>query len=210
MRALAGVASVFVAVFSFSAWGADAMGDAKSGKAKAGLCAACHGADGNSVNPVWPKLAGQNARYIVRQAKAIKTAGGGRDTPEAGLMRPMVQATSDKDLQDIAAFYAAQTGTTETASAEKLAQGEKLFRGGDTQKGIPACMSCHGPSGAGNPLAGYPKLSGQHVPYTTGQLKSFRAGARTTDPNGMMRMIAQKLSDGEIAAVANFISGLHD
>jgi len=213
MKILGWTASLVMAVLSFGATadssaGTSNGGSASAGKAKAAICAACHGTDGNSLNPIWPKIAGQNAKYLAQQIHAIKS-GQGRDTPEAATMRPLVMNLTDQDIEDIAAYFATQNGTTEEASAESMVVGQQLYRGGNAEAGIPACMSCHGPAGAGNGPAGYPRVAGQHAPYTAMQLNAFRADTRSTDPNEMMRTIAKKLNDDQIEALASYISGLH-
>ena len=191
------------AVFAFAA-----DGNPNAGKAKAAPCGACHGPDGNSVNPMWPKLAGQNAIYIARQVKAIRS-GQGRENPQSATMRTLVVNLSDTDLYDIAAFYATQTSSVEEAAASDVEIGGKLFRGGDAKAGIPACMSCHGPAGEGVASAGYPRIAGQHAQYTVGQLNAFRDGSRSTDINKVMRSIAARLSNKQIEALARYLSGLH-
>jgi cytochrome c553 len=174
------------------------------GKAKAMACGACHGADGNSSNPIWPNLAGQHAGYLLKQAQAFKT--GSRQNPS---MAPMVINLPDEDLVEIADFFAAQTPRIATIDAATAAAGQKLYRGGDAVRGIPACMACHGPNGAGNPAANYPALRGQQPEYTVLQLKAYRDGTRATDPQSMMRQIAKSLSDEEMQNLAKFISALH-
>lgn len=179
-------------------------GSAEQGQAKAATCVACHGVNGNSVNPEWPNLAGQHETYIERQLAAFKN-----DQRQNPLMTPMAKPLSDQDMADLGAYYAAQksTGTLE-AEPSKVALGEKLYRGGDASKGIAACASCHGPGGDGNPAAGYALIKGQHATYTTAQLKAYRSGTRQTDPNQMMRNVASALTDEQIAAVASYIQGL--
>ena len=184
---------------------AQAEGDAAAGQAKTAICAACHGADGNSTNPLWPKLAGQNAKYTAKQVREIK-AGVVRKSP---LMAPMVAALSDQDIEDIAAFYATQPRSGGFASEERAALGEKIYRGGNIATGVPACMSCHGPRGSGNPLGGIPAVSGQHAQYAAKQLEDFRAEFRSNDPNGMMRDGVRFLTPNEMTAVAEYMSGLH-
>jgi len=184
-----------------------AAGDPAAGKAKSVSCQACHGVDGNSFNPIWPKLAGQHAGYITRQLAAFKS--GARKDPT---MSAMVLPLSDADMADLGAYYAGQATKVETVDASKVIAGEKLYRGGNMGKQLPACMSCHGPSGAGNPAAGYPALGGQHAAYTTKALKDFRSAARGAGKDAksvMMRDIAAKMSDEEIAAVSGYIAGLH-
>ena len=177
------------------------------GKAKAQVCAACHGADGNSSNPIWPNLAAQNPSYIVAQLKAFKS--GARQNP---MMSPMAAPLSETDMQEIADYFGAQTLNIKPLAADAAdaaAAGQKLYRGGDAERGIPACMACHGPDGAGNPASGYPALRGQHVDYTVAQLQNYRSGARQTDQAQMMRSIATRLSDEDIKHLATFISALH-
>jgi len=179
-------------------------GSAEKGQAKAAPCVACHGVNGNSVNPEWPNLAGQHETYIKRQLTAFKN-----DQRQNVLMTPMAKPLSDEDMADLGAFFASQksTGTLE-AEPSKVALGQKLFRGGDPAKGIAACAACHGPDGAGNPAAGYAEIKGQHATYTINQLKAYRSGTRQTDPNQMMRNVAAQLSDEQIDAVASYIQGL--
>lgn len=174
------------------------------GPAKAQVCTACHGPDGNSSNPIWPNLAGQHPRYIVAQLKAFES--GVRENPS---MAPVIIPDEESDLQEIAEFFAAQSLRVAPIAAENAAAGEKLYRGGDAERGIPACMACHGPDGAGNAAARYPALRGQHAEYTVAQLKAYRDGTRKTDPQGMMRSIAQKLSDADMENLARYGSALH-
>ncbi len=196
---IAAIASLALAGVSVAA------GNAKAGKAKAISCAGCHGPNGNSVNPSWPKLAGQHADYIAKQLADLK-AGKKRSDP---LMGGQAAALSSQDMADLGAYFSQQTGT-QGASNEKLAvAGAKLYRGGNKKKGIAACIACHGPTGAGNPAANFPKLSGQHAAYVEKAMKDFRSGKRTNDMNSMMQNIAEKMSDKEIKAVASYISGLH-
>ena len=174
------------------------------GQAKAQVCIACHGADGNSVNPIWPNLAGQHPSYIVSQLKAFNT--GGRDNPS---MPPAIVPDDEKDMQEIAEFFSGQSLRVASIAAADAAAGQKLYRGGDAERGIPACMACHGPDGAGNAAARYPALRGQHAEYTLAQLKAYRDGKRATDPQEMMRMIARKLSDTDMDNLARYLSALH-
>lgn len=187
-------------------------GDASAGKAKSQSCAACHGADGNSAAPTFPKLAGQNEKYLVKQLEDIKS--GLRPVPS---MAGQLDDKSAQDLADIAAYYASQKATVGQASEELAAKGEAIYRGGIIERGIPACTGCHSPTGNGNASAGFPMLSGQHAAYTEAQLKSFRAAA-DGDPSGRMndgeetktmRTIAFQLSDSEIKALSSYIQGLY-
>jgi cytochrome c553 len=177
---------------------------AGDGAQKAAVCAGCHGADGNSPNPEWPKLAGQHAGYLRAQATAFRD--GARQN---AMMSPMAANLTDADIADIADHFAAQKIKPGTARADLVATGEQLYRGGNGQNGIPACMSCHSPTGAGNPAAGYPAVGGQHAVYTAKQLTAYKNGERTTDVNAVMRTIAGRMSAAEIEAVASYIEGLH-
>ena len=180
-----------------------AAGNADAGKTKSATCMACHGADGNSLNPVWPKLAGQHAQYITKQLKEFK--GGTRTDP---MMAPMAAPLSDEDMADLAAYFSSQKRSAGTAAAEQVELGQKIFRAGNAKSGVTACSACHGPTGSGNPAADFPSINSQQAPYVEKALKDFRAGTRTTDPNKMMRDIAAKMTDQEIAAVAQYVQGL--
>jgi cytochrome c553 len=184
-----------------------AIGDADAGQAKAAVCAACHGVDGNSVVPNWPKLAGQHALYLERQLGLIK--GGSRLVPE---MAGIVISLSDQDMADIAAYFSSQTAGAGLTDESLRAAGELLYRSGNPQTGVPACMSCHGPAGEGNPLSGYPHLAGQHAAYSEKMLTGFRAGTTwgADDASSkIMTDVTNRLSDAEIQAVASYIQGLH-
>lgn len=182
---------------------AQADGSAERGASKAVTCAACHGPDGNSVNPEWPSLAGQHTSYIVNTLQAFK-----KGERENVLMSSQVIALSDQDIEDLAAFYAEQVPARRTADPELVELGERLYRGGDQDRGLSACIACHGPAGRGNLPAAYPSLAGQHAVYTSNQLDAYRSGARESDPNQMMRNVAGLLTDKDIAAVASYIQGL--
>lgn len=194
------------ALVMFGAVGtATAAGDAAAGKTKSATCAACHGMDGNSVNPIWPKLAGQHATYIAKQLADFK-AGARKDPTMMGMSAPL----SEQDMADLGAYFATQTTAIGSAAdEEKAARGKTLYQAGDQNKGISACMACHGPSGAGNPGAMFPSLQGQHPAYVIKALQDFRSGVRATDPQKMMQDIAAKMSDADIEAVAEYIAGLH-
>jgi len=181
-------------------------GTAEAGKAKATTCAACHGADGNSVNPMWPSIAGQNAPYIVKQLTAFKN--GTRSDP---LMSGQAMALSAQDMRDLAAYFSQQQRASKTvADAGTLDKGQALFRGGDSETGVAACMSCHGPTGSGNPAAAYPALRGQYAAYTAKQLRAYASGTRKTDgTTRIMRDIAERLTEEDIDAVASYAQGLH-
>ena len=186
---------------------AHAAGDATAGQTKAAVCGACHGADGNSPLPNFPKLAGQGEKYLTKQMHDIKD--GKRTVLE---MTGMLTNLNDQDLSDIAAYFASQAGSVGAADPKLVERGEKLFRGGDLDKGLPACTGCHSPDGSGNAAAGFPHLGGQHAQYIAKQLTDFRKeeAGRANDGDAMtMRTIARKLSDKDIAAVASYIQGLH-
>jgi cytochrome c553 len=167
------------------------------------VCAACHGADGNSPLPANPSLAGQHASYLYKQLSDYKA---GRR--KNAVMNGMVATLSDDDLRNLAAYFATQKHRPDAAKDRNLvAAGQKLYRGGDRDTGLPACSGCHSPDGAGIP-AQYPRLAGQHGDYTIAQLQYFRSGERGNDPNAMMRTIAARLSDKDMAALAEYIAGL--
>ncbi len=186
-------------------------GNAAAGKAKSASCAACHGNDGNSPAPSFPKLAGQGERYLVKQINDIKS--GARPVP---MMAGQTDNLSAQDIADIAAYYASKTSTVGQADPALVAKGAAIYRGGVADRGVPACAACHSPTGAGMAAAGFPSLAGQYAEYTAAQLKAFRAAmdgreGRDNDGEGkVMRMIAFKMSDAEIDAVASFIQGLHN
>ena len=197
---------VFTAIISLfggvsTAW---AGGDAAAGKAKAGTCSGCHGADGNSVNPEWPKLAGQGDGYLDKQLKDFK--GGARKN---ATMAPMVAALSEQDMADLSSFYSSQTVQAGSADEKLVELGQKIYRGGNPASGVAACIGCHGPSGAGNPAASFPALSAQHAKYIENQLNAFKSAERSNDAGKMMRTVAGNMTEQEIKAVASYIQGLH-
>jgi cytochrome c553 len=179
-------------------------GDPEKGKTLSQTCAACHNVDGNSLNPIWPKLAGQHAEYLVKQLKDFKE--GNRVNAQ---MAPMVAALSEEDMLDIAAYYSSTTIKPGSAKPELIEEGQKLYRAGDAEAGIPACMACHGPAGAGNPGALYPAVAGQHAEYTIIQLKAFKTEERNNDANNVMRSIAGPMTNAQIEAVSEYMQGLH-
>ena len=183
---------------------AQAAGDAAAGKQKAMACGACHGLDGNSMAPQFPDLAGQHASYIAKQIADFKA--GVRKDP---VMSAQAAAVKDEDVADIAAYFSDQKAKGGAADPDKLELGQKVFRAGDKEMGIPACNGCHGPAGLGNPLAKFPRIAGQKVQYTTKALKDFRKGTRRGDPNAMMRGVTAHMSDAQIEAVASYLQGLH-
>ena len=181
-----------------------AAGDASAGKSKAAACAACHGVDGNGgADPSWPKLASQSPDYLVKQLMDFKN--GARKDP---IMQGMAAPLSKQDMADIAAYYAGQPIKPGAAKSAQLAKrGEHLYRGGNAQSGVSACMSCHGPSGSGIPPR-FPRVSGQNAVYTEKQLLAFKSEKRANDGEFMTR-IAFRMSEAEIAAVSEYMAGLH-
>lgn len=186
-----------------SAAGAYAADDAnKAATIATTVCVACHGADGNSIITANPRLAGQHSEYLAKQLNNFKS--GERKNP---IMGPMAGTLSADDVVNIAAYFGAQKAKTGNAKENGPgSMGEKIYKGGVMGVGIPACAACHGPNGAGIPVR-FPRLAGQHAEYTSNQLKAFRSGERANGP--MMRAIAEKMSDQQIAAVADYIQGLH-
>lgn len=185
-----------------------AGGDADAGQGKSAICAACHGADGNSAVPIWPKIAGQHASYLERQLGLIKS--GARPVPE---MAGIVGSLSDQDMADLAAYYSTQTVKPGVADEATLVDGERLYRAGNLLTDVPACMACHGPAGEGNPLAAYPALAGQHAVYTEKMLKGFRGGSSWGDEDEaskIMTDVTLRLTDDEITAVSAYVQGLHE
>ena len=178
-------------------------GDAAAGAQKAAICGACHGATGSSVNPEWPNLAGQHESYIVAQLQSFKQAT--RDNP---LMMPNAAALSDQDMQDLGAHFASQTPAGLEADPSNYKLGEKLYRGGDPERKLPACIACHGPQGKGNGPARYPALRAQHSVYAYNQLKAFAEGRRRTPGNDIMKVVAGRLTDDEMRALASYTQGL--
>lgn len=193
--------------------GVQAAGDVEAGKEKSTPCAACHGVNGISVNPAWPNLAGQGEKYLVNQLQLFK------DNVRVNvLMNSQAVNLTDQDMQDLAAYYSSQAPSKGSADPDKDFQGDKLYkigeriyRGGNIETGVPACMSCHAPDGVGNDAAKFPAVAGQHAVYTAAQLRSYRSGARyqPDDNLNMMKEIATYLSETEIDAVAEYIEGLH-
>ena len=176
-------------------------GDVKAGQQKSAMCTACHGPDGNSVVPTYPKLAGQSASYLSKQLADFKS--GARVDP---VMVGMVAGLSAKDMDDLAAYYAVQKPSA--GVGETSAKGQKLYFGGDAKKGITACIACHGVKGKGMVQAGFPSIAGQNADYLTKQIAAFRDGSRGNDSNSMMRNIAIKLSDSDIEALVKYMSSL--
>ncbi|WP_018233361.1 c-type cytochrome [Thioalkalivibrio thiocyanodenitrificans] len=178
-------------------------GDPNRGQELSGACAACHGADGNSVNPEWPKLAGQGEAYLYKQLSDYKQ--GRRQDP---LMAGQVANLSEQDMRDLAAYFASQTASAGTADEAMVDLGGALYRGGNAATGVAACIACHGPAGDGNPAAMFPRVAGQHAQYNANQLRQFRDSSRANDAGRMMRNIARRMTDEEIQAVSEFMAGL--
>lgn len=220
------ILTIACAVFAVAAQADGHAGNASNGETIAKAeCAACHGADGNSSSPMFPKLAGLGEKYLLKQLHDIKNAAEGGDPKAAKRaiteMAGLLDKKSEQDLADLAAYYASKTtqlsGAKEMkvqvnsgAQVDAIKLGAQVYRAGNLETGVPACTGCHSPRGLGNAPAGYPRLSGQHADYIEKQLKDFRAGNRTNDGDTMvMREVANHMSDAEIKAVANFISGLN-
>tara|TARA_R110000744_G_scaffold253826_3_gene369548 strand:+ start:6654 stop:7289 length:636 start_codon:yes stop_codon:yes gene_type:complete len=202
---------LLVSVFLGLSAGAMAAGDIEAGKTKSVACGACHGADGNSMIDMNPKLAGQHADYLVKQLQEFKLASqtGGEEGRNNAVMNGMAAALSEQDMQDIAAYFSSQTAKEGEAPEDAIAAGSKLYRGGDLARGITACTACHGPRGNGTSLSGFPDISGQHTTYLKAQLEAFRSGQRANSHNGMMADIAKRLSDQDIDVLSKYIAGLY-
>lgn len=172
------------------------------------VCAACHNVDGNSANPIYPKIAGQHPDYLYKQLHNFKGWNGKAAERNNAVMAGMTAALTDVDMKGLAAYFAQQKQKPDAAkNKQTLEFGQRIWRAGNAGTGVPACSGCHGPAGAGLPSQ-YPRLQGQFADYTEAQLKAFRAGERANDPNSMMRTIAVRLTDPEIKAVADYIAGL--
>lgn len=182
---------------------AEIIGDAKKGKTLSATCAACHGIDGNSPNAQWPKLAGQHLNYIVKQLQDFKS--GAR---ENAIMNGMAATLSEQDMYDLASYYSSEAIKGGTTKADLVELGEKIYRAGDKEIGVPACMACHGPAGKGNPSAMYPALAGQHSAYIANQMLLFQTDKRANDKNTVMRTIAKLMTQEQIEAVSSYLQGL--
>ena len=186
-------------------------GTVQAGTTKAAACSACHGPNGNSTDPQYPRLAGQSAVYVAQQLQLFKS--GVRDNP---VMKPMATSLSDQDISDLAVYYAAQTPVGLEADPSNWKAGQNLYRSGDKGRNIPACIACHGPVGRGNLIGGYPALQAQHAVYVQKQLNDYKTGARYTGPHPetaspnaiMMLTIAPRLTPEDIGAVASYVQGL--
>ena len=185
-------------------------GDSERGSQLVESCSACHGADGNSISSDWPKLAGQNQRYLLEQLQYFKS--GERVNILMSSVLPILNSYTDQDLLDIAAFYSSQIQTNGQSEddAELLAVGEALYRSGDMKKAIPACTACHSVNGKGNELAGFPSVAGQQKAYLVSTLKAYRSMERNAGDYALvMQAVSQNLSDYEIEALANYMHGLY-
>jgi cytochrome c553 len=210
-KVAAGIAAALIALMATSSPSL-AGGNAEAGATKGIVCTACHGPNGNSVNPEWPVIAGQNAAYISEQMNMMKAG-----TRTNLVMLPIVGALTDEDIADLSSYFSAQAQEGKEADADAAAAGRKIYVAGDRVRKIPACQACHGPAGRGNPGAGYPALLAQHSVYTTNQLTNYAAGTRYVDANGqqafsknghMMTTIAKRLTTDDIRNLAAYIQGL--
>lgn len=204
MRSLLRAAAVLLVLVSAQVL---AKGDPAAGEAKSAICAACHGVDGNSMVATWPKLAGQHEAYLARQIRLIKS--GARPVPE---MAGIVPGLSEQDIDDLAAFFASKTNNGGVADESLVELGQRVYRAGNAENGVPACMACHGPAGEGNPLSGYPALAGQHAVYTAKLLNRFRDGENWGEKDAsshVMNGVAARMTVDEIEAVSSYIQGLH-
>lgn len=197
-------------------------GDPAAGQAKAAVCTACHGVDGNSPIEMYPRIAGQSERYIAHQLALI--ANGQRSGGMVAVMLPFVQDLTAQDMRDLGAWFATQRAGSGLADDTEIAEGpyagmkfyevgQKLYRGGDPARGIPACMACHGPAGAGNPGPAYPHIGGQYAAYTVQRLQEYQAGTtQQTDPAlfEIMAQVTHSLTEQEIQALGSYLQGLHD
>ena len=189
---------LLIAPISFSM-----AGDVEAGKSKSIVCSACHGQDGNSINPLWPSLAGQHKQYTIHTLRAYQNG-----TRVDAVMQAQVMALTEQDLEDIAAYYNAQTMQKKDYDYGLAKKGESLYRGGNASTGVAACIACHGPTGRGNPGAGYPSLAGQHAEYTADALKDYIKTERKAGLNDMMQSLATRLTAEEIEAVSEYIQAL--
>lgn len=191
----------------FAAMPAMSDGDAAAGAEKASMCASCHGVDGNSMVGMWPKIAGQHEAYLARHLRLIKS--NARSAPQ---MVGIAAMLSEQDMDDLAAYFASQDVAPGVADPALVSLGERIYRAGNAESGVPACMACHGPAGEGNPFSGYPALAGQHADYTATMLTRYRSGENWGEddaPSKVMNGVAEDLTDEEIAAVASYIQGLY-
>ncbi|KJR19497.1 cytochrome c4 [Vibrio navarrensis] len=193
---------------SCSVW---AQGNIEAGKAKSQTCVACHGADGNSLLTMYPKLAGQHAKYIEKQLKDLKLGmeSAGKQGRYDPVMSAMAMPLTEQDMADLAAYYSSLPISPNTTPESVVDAGKVLYTAGDAERGLTACVACHGPRGNGTELSGFPKISGQHADYIKAQLQKFRESSRGNDMNAMMRDIAKKLTDDDINTLSQYVGGLH-
>ena len=184
-----------------------AYSDVEKGKELSASCAACHGDDGISLNPIWPKLAGQNPKYLASQLHEFKKGSDGNRNN--AVMYGISVNLSDQDIEDLSEYYSSLKSTVGLTKDEYLELGRNIYRGGNMEIKMQACISCHGPNGQGNYAAAIPMLSGQHSQYTYQQLKNFQTSMRSNDYNKMMRNIVHRMTDEEMKAVASYIEGLY-
>ncbi len=189
---------------------AQLIGNSEAGQTKSAACVACHGVDGNSVDPQFAKIAGQHADYVVRHLHLFKSG-----ERENAIMAAQASLLSDQDMSDVAAYFATQKIRAGITDEPLVARGQALYRGGSSTVGaaVPSCMGCHGPSGRGNPAAKYPLIAGQHSAYIKTQLERFRGGivyGKDDYTNKLvMSQVAKNLSDADIDALASYLEGLH-
>jgi cytochrome c553 len=183
--------------------GSASAGDAALGAQKAAVCSACHGMTGSSVNPEWPNLAGQGEAYIFAQLQGFQ-----RSLRSNLLMTPMAVPLKEEDMKDLGAHFSQQTPSGLEADPSNWKAGEKMYRGGDAARGIPACIACHGPQGRGNGPAKYPALRAQHAVYTYNQLKAFKDGTRKSAGSDIMQVVTERMTDEEMRALASYVQGL--
>jgi len=181
------------------------QGSVEAGQTKSVTCAACHGTDGNSVTPEWPNLAGQHERYTIQQLHAFRNG----ERQDIG-MQGFASTLSEQDMSDLAAYFAAQTPKLQGADPDLVILGEQIYRGGVAERGVAACIACHGPRGRGNPLAAYPQISGQHATYVFNTLQAYASGQRSSDVelNRMMGNVSELLFEDEMRALASYVQGL--
>ncbi len=195
--------ALLLTISLFAASGYAEGGDPQKGKELSATCVACHGPDGNSVSPGWPKLAGQHQDYIVKQLLDYKA-----ERRVNAIMYGIAATLGEQDMRDLAAYFSSQQIKYGTAKPELVTLGEKIYRSGIQETGVPACMACHGPAGKGMPGANYPAMAGQHAEYTSNQLKLWKSEERNNDSNAVMRTIAGPMTSNQIEAVSSYIQGL--
>ncbi|WP_261816421.1 c-type cytochrome [Vibrio gallicus] len=188
-----------------------ASGNIEAGKAKSATCAACHGVDGNSMIAMYPNLAGQHEKYLEKQLKDLKLGAmsGGKQGRYDPAMSAMAVPLTEQDMADLAAYYASMPAAEMNTPENVVEQGQELYLAGNAERGITACVACHGPRGNGTSLSGFPKISGQHADYIKAQLEKFASADRSNDLNEMMHDVAKKLTEEEMDVLAKYVGGLH-